>query len=159
MGNRAFDRSHKLTECSKALEKALAEIEAPTCEPSQAIRMVQQQIARILAAVSKGGKVTRLEFDADLYEALLLEKLAQAGRHVTDTEGHIAKQQKVIATKEPGGHETAVSRELLDCHVQTRSLHQQYRRRLLCELASLRLARSSECAVNFKFSAVLKEQS
>jgi hypothetical protein len=45
---------------------------------------------------------------------MTLEHLEQARRHVAEGERHIAHEREIIAEKERDGHDTSMSKQLLD---------------------------------------------
>ena len=55
--------------------------------------------------------------------AMWQEHLAQAERHVTLGETHIAKQQAIVAELERDGHDARIARDLLDQLEQMQELH------------------------------------
>lgn len=62
--------------------------------------------------------------------ALWQEHLAQAERHVTLGETHIAKQRAIVADLERDGHDARIARDLLDQLEQMQTLHVANRDRL-----------------------------
>ena len=65
---------------------------------------------------------------------LILDHLAQARRHVTEAERHIANQREIVAQKERDGHDTATSKQLLDQFEELYTMHVAERDRLEKEL-------------------------
>ena len=66
--------------------------------------------------------------------AILLERLAQAERHVAEGLQHIARQRTVIANLERHGHDTNQARGLLAQFQSTQALHIADRDQLKKEL-------------------------
>jgi hypothetical protein len=66
--------------------------------------------------------------------AIWQEHLAQAERHVVLGEGHIAKQQAIVADLERDGHDVRAARDLLNQLEQMLELHLANRDRLRKEL-------------------------
>jgi hypothetical protein len=66
--------------------------------------------------------------------AMTLEHLEQARRHVAEGERHIAHEREIIAEKERDGHDTSMSKQLLDQLEQICALYVAERDRLEKEL-------------------------
>ena len=64
----------------------------------------------------------------------ILNRLAQARRHVAEAERHIARQRDVIAQRERDGHDTAAAKKLLDQFEELCRRHVEGRNRLEKEL-------------------------
>lgn len=64
------------------------------------------------------------------------EHLAQAERHVTLGETHIAKQRAIVAELERDGHDARIARDLLDQLEQMQDLHVADRDRLREDLGA-----------------------
>ena len=62
--------------------------------------------------------------------AMWQQHLAQAERHVTLGETHIAKQRAIVAELERDGHDARIARDLLDQLEQMQELHVADRDRL-----------------------------
>jgi len=65
---------------------------------------------------------------------LISKHLAQARRHVTAAERHVANQRDIVAERERDGHDTATSKQLLDQFEQLYRMHVADRDRLEKEL-------------------------
>jgi hypothetical protein len=55
--------------------------------------------------------------------AMILEHLEQARRHVAEGEWHIALQRESVADRERDGHDTSMSKQLLDQFKQICALY------------------------------------
>ena len=67
--------------------------------------------------------------------ALIEDHLAQAERHVSEGEGHIARQREIVATLEHDGHDTVAARATLAQFEDVQRLHVADRDRLRRELS------------------------
>ena len=68
---------------------------------------------------------------------MVLDHLALAERHIAEGKIIIDRQRNLIAHLEQGGHDTALSRELLSQFFHTQKSHEEDRERLRRELAKL----------------------
>jgi hypothetical protein len=64
----------------------------------------------------------------------LLERLAQAERHVARAEAHLARQEALVAALETGGHDTKDALAILATLRETQTQHILNMARLLKEL-------------------------
>jgi hypothetical protein len=64
----------------------------------------------------------------------ILDHLAQGRRHIAEGERHVAHQGEIIAQKERGGHDTSISKKLLDQFEEFYKMHVKDRDRLEKEL-------------------------
>jgi hypothetical protein len=66
------------------------------------------------------------------------QHLAQAERHVTEGENHIARQRELIDELASGGHDLKAARDLLAQFEDVQTLHVADRDRLRAQLAAMR---------------------
>jgi hypothetical protein len=66
--------------------------------------------------------------------AMILQHLEQARRHVAEGKWHIALQREIVAERERDGHDTSMSKQLLDQFQQIYALYVAERDRLEKEL-------------------------
>lgn len=64
----------------------------------------------------------------------ILDHLEQARRHAAEAERHVAHQREIIAQRERDGHDTAMSKQLLDQLEQLYTVYVAERDRLEKEL-------------------------
>jgi hypothetical protein len=75
--------------------------------------------------------------------ALLLERLAQAERHISQGELHLAKQELLITELERRGEDATLPRDHLNTLRETQALHIEGRTRILGELEGCAMVSAS----------------
>jgi hypothetical protein len=88
--------------------------------------------ARQWASFGTAAPITRWPTMPD--RAMIMEHLEQARRRVAEGERHIALQPEIVAEMERDGHDTSMSRQLLDQFEQICALYVAERARLEKEL-------------------------